>query len=152
MYTINQTIFRVMGQNVRKNSNFSKADLKRWFERVKKDPLLFMQFWCIPPIIHHIIFNWLNEIVPLIHFCAGIVFTISVEVYIFLLLMHVPFKERNDMQRHQNPPRHLPVDEKLKFMKDGVQKNNSIANHRQRNGYPNLKKLFSDDLQAPENE
>jgi hypothetical protein len=47
-----------------------------------------MQLLCIPPIIHHIIFNVLIKIAPILYFTSGIIFTIMLEIYLFLILIH----------------------------------------------------------------
>ena len=77
-----------------------------------------MQLLCIPPIIHHIIFNVLIKIAPIIYFISGIIFTIMLEIYLFLILIHSPKEQYYQRITLLNPDKHLNIEDKLKMLKE----------------------------------
>ena len=64
------------------------------------NPVLFMQLWCIPAILHHFIFNWLATIGPILYFFAGIIFCLLAQGYIALLFLHVEMDDSDATKRY----------------------------------------------------
>ena len=72
-------------------STINKLEKFKQFQiKVLASPLLFMQIWSVPPILHHIIFNWLVTIGPILYFFAGIIFTIVAQIYTCIIILSVP--------------------------------------------------------------
>lgn len=88
MFRLQATILQTLGLQLQRNRK--DQQFRHIFKRIASSPLLFMQIWCIPPIIHHIFFKWLVKIGPILYFIAGIVFTLTIEIYGLLVLLNVP--------------------------------------------------------------
>jgi hypothetical protein len=98
MLTIFKTIFKSTGKSA------SRVNTEQRWEQIQTEvlsnPVLFMQIWSIPGIIHHVIFNWLVTIGPILYFFAGIIFTFAAAIYICLLFLHVPMNDGDASKRH----------------------------------------------------
>lgn len=108
-----------IGRLDRKDRNIDRLTTK-----VIKSPFLFMSLWLIPGVIHHVIFNYLIKIGPIMYFTAGVLFTLALEVYLILLLLDANENEYRDYTKSYHPLKQESIDKKLSHLKQVVEKNN----------------------------
>ena len=81
-------------------ATINKLEKFRQFQaKVLSSPILFMELWLVPPICHHIIFNWLRTIGPILYFFAGIAFTLAAQLYACIVILSVPHSQYNSSRR-----------------------------------------------------
>ena len=87
--------------------------------KIKESPILFIKLWCIPAILHHIVFRVLIKIGPILYFFGGIFFTFALLIYLLLIAFNVPLSEYRQQWHHLHPPKDMNIEKKLKYMKQG---------------------------------
>lgn len=121
MLIIQKTIFSAIGQQIGRKRIQKYYD--RICDRIIRSPLLFIQLWLLPGLLHHLVFKVLIRVGPIVYFCLGVVCTLLLEIYLTLLVLSANENDYREHTRHHHPKKTLNVENRLKVLKDGSLKN-----------------------------
>ena len=126
MIIVQSTLVSALAKGI---GNLNRKDRywDRLFGKVIKNPMIFMGLLVVPGLIHHIIFKYLNRIWPILYFCSGMFFTLALELYLILLLLHANEQEYKDYTEYDHISKSEAIEKKLEILKSQAEKNKNDA-------------------------
>lgn len=63
------------------------------FQKIKDSPLLFIQLWCIPPLLFHLSKLMFNSVTPVLFFLMGCAFMVLMETFLIIKVFDQPERQ-----------------------------------------------------------